>query len=74
MKIYHNKKRRTLDIGLFVVMALGLMAVLEYGSFDPKTSGFWLCLLQSLFTCLFFGPISFKKTENNPDLLMGNED
>jgi hypothetical protein len=74
MKIYHNKKLRSLNIGVFAVMALGLMAVLEDGSFDPRTSGFWLCLLQAFFTCLFLGPISFKKTESNPDLLIGKED
>ena len=50
------------------------MAFLERGSFDPRKSGFWSCLLQALFTYLFFGPISFNKTANNPDLLIGNKE
>jgi hypothetical protein len=55
-------------------MTLALIAVLDRGSFDPRTSGFWSCVLQAFFTYLFFGPISFKKTGNNPDLLIGKED
>ncbi|TKT93912.1 hypothetical protein [Dyadobacter frigoris] len=73
MKIYYNKKQRNFNIGLVVVMALALMAVLDRGNFDPRTSGFWSCILQAFFTYLFFGPISFKKTVNNPDLLTGKE-
>ena len=73
MKIYYNKKQRGLNLGLFAATALSLMAFLERGSFDPRTYGFWSCLLQALFMNLFFGPISFKKTANNPDLLIGNE-
>lgn len=74
MKIYYNKKQRYFNIGMIVVMALGLMAILERGSFDPRTSGFWSCVLQACFTYLFLGPISSKKTQNNPDLLIGEEE
>jgi len=75
MKIYYNKKQLGFNLVLVTIMAVGLMAFLERGSFDPRKSGFWSCLLQALFTYLFFGPVSFnKKTANNPDLLIGNKE
>ncbi|WP_159468669.1 hypothetical protein [Dyadobacter sp. 3J3] len=74
MKVYYNKKQRNFNIGSVVVMALGLMAIHGRESFDPTTYWFWASLVQSLLMTLFFGTISFKKTQNNPDILIGKED
>jgi hypothetical protein len=73
MKIYYNKKQRNFNIGLTVVLALGLMAIHGRESFDPTTYWFWATLVQALIMTFFLGMISFKKTSNNPDLLIGKE-
>ena len=53
MKIYYNKKQLGLNFLFVALMAIELMAFIERGSFDPRESGFWSCLLQALFTNLF---------------------
>ncbi len=74
MKIYYNKQQRYFNIGLFVVLALGFMAIHGRDSFNPATYWFWASLVQSLFLAFVLGILSFKKTENNPDLLIGKKD
>ena len=74
MKIYYNKKQRNLNIGLTVVLALGLMAIHGRESFNPTTYWFWANLVQAFLMTTLTGTISFKKTDRNPDLLIGKED
>ena len=45
MKIYYNKKQRNFNIGLTVVLALGLMAIHGRESFNPTTYWFWATLV-----------------------------
>lgn len=74
MKIYYNKKQRNFNIGLVVILALGLMAIHGRESFNPTTYWFRAFLIQAILITSFWGTISFKKTDNNPDLLIGKED
>lgn len=73
MKIYYNGKQRNFNLVLLVVLTLGFMAIHGRESFNPTTYWFWACSIQSLFMTFFLGTISFKKTPNNPDLLIGKE-
>ncbi|MBE9466181.1 hypothetical protein ACFP1I_29490 [Dyadobacter subterraneus] len=74
MKIYYNKKQRNFNIGLSVILTLGLMAIHGRESFNPNTYWFWATLVQAFFLTALTGTISFKKTDSNPDLLIGKED
>lgn len=74
MKIYYNRKQRFFNISLSVVLALGLMAIHGREAFYPTTYWFWATLIQAFLMTAVTGTISFKKTESNPDLLIGKED
>jgi hypothetical protein len=64
MKIFSNKLKRNLVIGTFVAHSVALMLVMSYGSFDPTTQGFWLCVFQSVVFTIWLNWSIVKKLFN----------
>lgn len=49
MRLFLNNEQRKRSIISSVIMAIFFMAVMLWGSFDPRDYGFWGCILISLF-------------------------
>lgn len=48
MKLYTNKKHKNISIITTVLMCILFMGIMPYGSFNPGTYGFWLCIVLGL--------------------------
>lgn len=49
MRLFVNDAHRKRAIISSIIMAIFFMTVMSWGSFDPRDSGFWGCILISLF-------------------------
>ena len=57
MKLFYNKSQRNLFLVVTVLMAVIDMTWREWGSFDPRESGFWLAIGKSLLFSLFLNSL-----------------